>query len=349
MKLAIMLLCIGLQLANSRLAPLYSSSRGVQNRYIVKLQDDVDVDIFANNIKTMMATLKYDCYISLKYNRVLKGFLVDLNLSSLRMVRELHLVAFVESDSYIKTSDVASWGLDRIDQRYLPLDNTYDVSGIQLVLNILYILFKYTVIIQCLLMIFLLYLNILLYILIFFNCYNQGIDCNGHGTHCAGIAAGKEYGVAKGVNVHSVRVLDCNGVGWTSNVIQGMEWVAANASKPAVASMSLGGTLSMALNNAADSLVQSGVVLVAASGNEASDACTTSPASAVEVISVSSSNKNDEWSTFSNEGSCIDIIAPGEEIVSAWIDSDTSSQTLTGTSMACPHVAGCPVLKFSVS
>lgn len=169
-------------------------------------------------------------------------------------------------------------------------------------------------------------------------------DCNGHGTHVSGTAAGSTYGVAKSATIYGVRVLGCNGSGSNSGVIAGVDWVANNATMPAVANMSLGGGASTALDDAVRNAVNSGVVMVVAAGNDNTNACNGSPNRVAEAITVGSTTQNDSRSSFSNTGSCVDIFAPGSSITSAWYQSDTQTNTISGTSMASPHVAGAAAL-----
>jgi subtilisin family serine protease len=169
-------------------------------------------------------------------------------------------------------------------------------------------------------------------------------DCNGHGTHVAGTVGGTTYGVAKGVNLVPVRVLDCRGSGTWSGVIDGMDWVAANPTRPAVANMSLGGGANASIDAAIDRMTKAGVTTVVAAGNETADACTKSPAAAPSAITVGATDKADTLASFSNFGGCVDILAPGVGITSAWYRSDTQTNTISGTSMASPHVAGAAAL-----
>mmetsp|Transcript_28709 Transcript_28709/g.48203 ORF Transcript_28709/g.48203 Transcript_28709/m.48203 type:complete len:1510 (+) Transcript_28709:133-4662(+) len=165
-------------------------------------------------------------------------------------------------------------------------------------------------------------------------------DCNGHGTHCAGTALGTTYGVAPGATLHGVRVLSCTGSGSSVGVIAGMNWVATNQIQPAVASMSLGGGFYTASNNAVGRMYDAGVVVTTAAGNSNDDACNHSPASAPRSYTVGSMTNSDRRSSFSGYGTCVNIFAPGSSIKSAWIHSSTASNTISGTSMATPHVAG---------
>lgn len=165
-------------------------------------------------------------------------------------------------------------------------------------------------------------------------------DGNGHGTHCAGTIGGKTTGIAHGVNIVAVQVLTASGSGSTSGCISGVNWVALNAKKPAVASMSLGGGFSSTFNSAIQKAVAAGIPFAIAAGNDAADACNYSPASAPDAITVGATTNGDAVSSFSNQGKCVDVFAPGSSIYSAWGTGDTLYNTISGTSMATPHVAG---------
>jgi len=176
-----------------------------------------------------------------------------------------------------------------------------------------------------------------------FDAVNNGgdaNDCQGHGTHCAGTAAGSSYGIAREATIHPVRVLGCDGSGSGAGVLAGMDWVTANAIQPAVASMSLGGGRSSASNAAIGRMYDAGIVVSVAAGNSNQDACNFSPASAEKAITVGSTTINDARSGFSNYGSCTNIFAPGSNIKSAWFQNPTDTSTISGTSMACPLVSG---------
>merc|ERR550525_894565 len=175
------------------------------------------------------------------------------------------------------------------------------------------------------------------------------LDRQGHGTHCAGTVGGKSFGVAKGVTLHAVKVLGDNGSGSTFGITNSMDWVGRNGIRPAIASMSLGGGYSQALNDALDDIVQAGVVVVTASGNENTDACSKSPGSAPLSINVGATDPTDQRSYFSNYGACLNIWAPGRDVLSAVSTSDSASQKYSGTSMACPHVSGAAALLLSAS
>jgi subtilisin family serine protease len=170
----------------------------------------------------------------------------------------------------------------------------------------------------------------------------NGQDCHGHGTHVAGTIGGSTWGIAKNSLLRAVRVLNCSGSGATSGIIAGMNFVRTNGIRPAVANMSLGGGFSSSLNTAATNLANSGVFLAIAAGNSNANACNFSPASANGVMTVAASDRTDRKASFSNFGSCVEIYAPGVAIKSAWLNGGTN--TISGTSMATPHVAGVAAL-----
>ncbi|MFD3333768.1 S8 family serine peptidase [Streptomyces sp. NPDC058700] len=174
-------------------------------------------------------------------------------------------------------------------------------------------------------------------------------DGNGHGTHVAGTIAGTSHGVAKKSRIVAVRVLDDNGSGTTEQVVAGIDWVTQNHSGPSVANMSLGGGADEALDAAVERAISSGVTFAVAAGNESSDAGLGSPSRVPEALTVASSTKDDQQSSFSNFGAVVDLYAPGSEITSAWNDSDTGTKTISGTSMAAPHVAGAAVLYLAAN
>ena len=178
----------------------------------------------------------------------------------------------------------------------------------------------------------------------------NGIDCHGHGTHVAGTIGGLAWGVAKGVQLRGVRVLGCNGSGSTSGIIRALDWVraeAGNGRRNAVANMSLGGGFSSSLNTATANLANSGVFVAVAAGNENTNACNRSPASTAAAFTTAASDRSDRRASFSNYGSCVDAYAPGVSIKSAWLG--TGTRTISGTSMASPHVAGVGALYKSVN
>lgn len=170
-------------------------------------------------------------------------------------------------------------------------------------------------------------------------------DGNGHGTHCAGTIGGTTYGMAKRANLVAVKVLSDSGSGSTQSVIDGISWSVNNKKGPSLGSMSLGGGKSATLNSAVSNAVNAGLIMVVAAGNDNRDACNYSPASSPEAITVAASDNKDTKASFSNYGTCVELFAPGVAITSAWIGGPSSINTISGTSMACPHVAG-QVAKF---
>lgn len=169
-------------------------------------------------------------------------------------------------------------------------------------------------------------------------------DCNGHGTHVAGTIGGSAYGVAKKVKIVAVRVLDCSGQGYVSDIVNGLDWVTQHATRPAVANMSLGGGNDPVLDQAVAASIASGITYTVAAGNDGANAAGDSPADVSSAITVGATNPDDTRAGFSNYGADLDLFAPGVNIESAWDTSDTATQVLSGTSMAAPHVAGAVAL-----
>jgi subtilisin family serine protease len=274
------------------------------------------------------------------YTSAIKGFAATLPPGAAQALARNPVVAYVEQDQEYRVDVTQSmnangdpWGLDRVDQQAMPLSRTYTYTatgaGVHAYIidtgiwtlhadfggraNNVYDAFGAT-----------------------------GEDCHGHGTHVAGTVGGTTYGLAKGASLHGVRVLSCAGLGLTSQIIAGIDWVRQNAVKPAVANMSLGGGLSTALNDATTNLWSSGVFVAVAAGNDNVDACTASPASASGAFTAAASTKTDAKASYSNWGNCVEAYAPGSAIVSDFLGGTTMS--LSGTSMASPHFAGVAVL-----
>ncbi|MBL0885752.1 S8 family peptidase [Myceligenerans indicum] len=314
----------------------------VENSYIVVLENGAvartDVPGKAKGL-----VKKFGGTVENTYSDAVKGFETTMSESAARRLAADPSVAYVEQNAVVHAtgtqSPTPSWGLDRIDQQSLPLDDSYTypnsgtgvtayivdtgirmthqdfggraVSGIDTV-----------------------------------DGDNDATDCNGHGTHVAGTVGGSSYGVAKNVDLVAVRVLDCSGSGTYAGVIDGINWVASDhaAGDPAVANMSLGGGLSQAVNDAVAAAVADGVTFAVAAGNERRNACRTSPASEPTAITVGATTSSDDRASYSNYGECLDIFAPGSSITSAWSTSDTATNTISGTSMATPHVTGAAAL-----
>jgi subtilisin family serine protease len=273
---------------------------------------------------------------SFVYTAAINGFAAELNQGQLNALQHNPNVDYVEEDAVVQNSATqsgATWGIDRTDQRALPLSGTYNYTStagtvyayvIDTGIQTSHAQFGGRAAVA------------------YDATGGNGQDCNGHGTHVAGTIGASTYGLAKSVRLRGVRVLNCQGSGTSSGVIAGIDWVRVNKISPAVANMSLGGGYSSAQNTAVTNLVNSGVFVAVAAGNENQNACNVSPASAAAVTTVAASDRYDTRASFSNYGSCVDIYAPGVSITSTWLNGGTN--TISGTSMASPHVAGVAAL-----
>jgi subtilisin family serine protease len=279
------------------------------------------------------------------YTAALKGFAAHLSAQAAAALVNTPQVAFVEQDRSLRASSIQAspdWGLDRLDQRALPLDKSFEFANDGAGVSV-YVLDSgmrrshvefggravsgYTAIAD-----------------------GRGTnDCGGHGTHVASTIGGAKYGVSKAVTLIAVRVLDCYGGGSTSGVIAGIDWVTRNRVLPAVANMSIEGTSSSTMNAAVQNSIKSGVVYTVAAGNDAGNACSFSPASTPEALTAAATTNSDNAAGYSNFGSCVDIYAPGSTIRAAYALDDTSSILMSGTSMASPHVAGAAALYLAAN
>lgn len=319
-------------------APPFGASAPIPDRYIVVFGNGVASP--AGEAAELVRRAGPDAQLHHVYTSAIKGFAATLPASALQGLRRNPLVESIEQDQTVSlqaTELDATWGLDRVDQRFLALSGTYsyDWTGAGVTA-------------------FIIDTGIRADHVDFGGRVGGGFtsitdgrgtdDCNGHGTHVAGTVGGTTWGIAKGVALVPVRVLDCRGSGTWSGVIAGVDWVAGSTARPAVANMSLGGAKSSAVNAAVAGAVGSGVTMAVAAGNSTADACNYSPASEPTAITVGATTRTDTGAYYSNYGACVDLYAPGSSITSAWNTSNTATNTISGTSMASPHATGAAAL-----
>jgi subtilisin family serine protease len=317
-------------------APVTQAANG-RPTFIVVLKDSVD----APGAVAAEHSQAFGAEVTHVYRHALKGYAARIDESQLGALQADGRVAWIERDQVVSietTQSGATWGLDRIDQRDLPLSGSFTSNNtgtgvtayvIDTGIRITHLEFgdrafdgRDTV-----------------------DNDDVAEDCHGHGTHVAGTIGGATYGVAKGVKLVAVRVLNCSGSGTWSGVIAGIDWVIDDHDPgPAVANMSLGGGASDAVDTAVRNAIADGITFAIAAGNSNADACRYSPARVGEALTVGATTNSDAKASYSNWGKCLDLFAPGSSITSAWRTSDTATNTISGTSMATPHVAGVAAL-----
>lgn len=333
---------------------IYVNDDIIKGKFIVVFDTDVTGKAFLKSGRNYEGTLEYTRDLASKvldettisrdaiehvYGYALDGFSARLTDEEFVRLRNDKRVKYIEPDRIIRifgSQTNATWGIDRVDQRDLPLNQTYtwDATGQGVRAYIIDTGIRYD------------HAEFGGRASFGFDAFGgNGSDGNGHGTHVAGTVGGTTYGVAKSALLIAVRVLDNNGSGTTTGVIAGMDWVAGNAIKPAVANMSLGGGASTATDDAVARMYDAGIPVIVAAGNgdrlgRAQDACNYSPARAPKAYTIGATTSTDAKASYSNYGNCVNLFAPGSSITSAWYTSNTAINTISGTSMASPHVAG---------
>ncbi|XP_006824300.2 aqualysin-1-like [Saccoglossus kowalevskii] len=322
MRVLIISLLVAVASAAS-LAPIYKARDPVENSYLVKIKDDQNIDQFVKKLPAlrMSVTKRYKSF---------NGIAITALPEYISMLQHMPEVEYIEQDGIYKTS--VEWGCDRIDQRNLPLDGAMNIYGDGSGAHV-YIIdtgLRHT---------HQEYQGRASYFWDF-DVANGGDDCNGHGTHCGGTAAGISVGIATSASLYSVRVLNCIGAGTTANIVAGCDAVTDGGTQPGVASMSLGGGESLAMDSAVERMIAAGYTVSIAAGNDDALACNTSPARVEAALTVGATESNDQRAPYSNFGGCVDIFAPGSDVRSSYNTDDSAYAVLSGTSMACPHVTG---------
>ncbi|XP_006811576.2 extracellular serine proteinase-like [Saccoglossus kowalevskii] len=320
-------------------APVYFAREDVAipNKYMVFLEKDADLQ----SIKMRIKSFSFIAEFGWEY-KGMNGFVVTIDNKGLNYMRDLDEVRYIEQDQMGHKDAIASWGLDRTDQRTLPLDDVFvpegDGAGANVFVLDTGITYAHT--------------DFEGRAKLFRDMVNPGnpseTDCDGHGTHCAGTVGGATYGVAKKVNLWNTRVLNCFGSGPASDVAAGMTEVADFGDRPAAISMSLSYVDSVTIDDAATYCFENGVSVVTSSGNDDADACFKSPQRNNRTIAVGATDDTDTRAYFSNYGPCQDIYAPGVDIVSCDNNDLNGSSVKSGTSMSCPHVAGVAAIKLGI-
>ncbi len=304
--------------------PRAARGKPVPNRYIITL---------APRVNPRQVAVEAGVNPDYVYTEVLNGFAGTMSELAQSKLRRDNRVVRIEQDSE-QSATAIPWGVDRLDQRALPVNGTYNPTGngagvsvyvVDTGIRFDHVMFEGRAVRG---------IDVI-------GDGRNGADCDGHGTHVAGtVGGGYGYGVAPGTQLVSARVLDCNGSGYTSGIIRALDWIAAYGRRPGLVNMSLGGSASLSLDDAVARLVSRGVTTVVAAGNEGTDACTSSPARAPAAIAVAATDETDTKASFSNYGTCVDVFAPGVRIISADFNSSNGLIGFSGTSMASPHVAG---------
>lgn len=340
------LLAIG---CSASAAELRHVTNPIKGQYIVVLKDTATNanSLRAGGVQPMDASERavdmaanYNFTVDRVYQGSLRGFAAKANKGALVKLLNDPNVDFVEEDGWSYpsvTQSGATWGIDRVDQASRPLNGTYiydtGAPSVRVYVIDTGILASHSQ-----------FGGRVVGGATAISDGRGSSDCNGHGTHVSGTIGGSTYGIAKSVTLVPVRVFGCTGGAANSTIIAGMDWVRTNHVKPAVVNMSLGGPAASAIDTAANNLINAGVTVVVAAGNDNQNACNFSPARVANAITVGSTTSTDARSSFSNFGTCLDLFAPGSSIKSAWWTSNTATNTISGTSMASPHVAGAAAL-----